>query len=114
MRIARVILFVSDVEVVAAFYERHFGMKRMGEEEGWIELDGGGCGLALHSRKGASGKGSNAKVCFAVSDVLAERARLEAEGLKFHYSFEWRGMQFADTRDPAGNAIQLSERGVSV
>ncbi|MFM9874126.1 MAG: VOC family protein [Fimbriimonadaceae bacterium] len=113
MKISRLILFVGDVEGVAKFYERHFGMARIGEEEGWIELDGEGCGLALHARKGANGKGSNAKVCFAVEDVASERVRLEGEGLEFHYSFEWRGMNFADTRDPAGNAVQISDRGVA-
>lgn len=113
MKIARLVLFVDDVERVAEFYELHFGMSRIGEEDGWIELDGGGCGLALHARKGANGKGSNPKVCFAVADMASERARLEAEGLEFHYSFEWRGMNFADTRDPAGNAVQISDRGVA-
>lgn len=112
MKLARVIFFVDDVEGVAAFYEQHFGLVRVGEEKGWIELDGGGCGLALHARKGADGEGSNAKICFAVEDVASERARLEAAGLEFHYSFEWRGMNFADTRDPAGNAVQISDRGV--
>jgi catechol 2,3-dioxygenase-like lactoylglutathione lyase family enzyme len=112
MRLSRMILFVNDVDDVAGFYERHFGMARIGEEDGWIELDGGGCGLALHAKKGANGKGSNAKICFAVADVAAERARLEAEGLEFHYAFEWQGMNFADTRDPAGNAVQISDRGV--
>jgi hypothetical protein len=38
--ISRVILYVKEIERVAAFYQMFFGMKRtVSEEPGWIELE---------------------------------------------------------------------------
>jgi hypothetical protein len=49
--IARVILYVKDIQAVAAFYERFFNMTpQPGSTEGWLELasSSGGCTIALH------------------------------------------------------------------
>lgn len=114
MTISRIILFVKDVEKVAAFYQQHFGLEQVGEpEKGWLELNGGGVNLALHKAHGSgSGEDSPAKICFACEDVHAQVAKFEAEGLKFKKIFDWNGFSFADTADPEGNPIQISSRGL--
>ncbi|MCW1921418.1 VOC family protein [Luteolibacter arcticus] len=114
--IGRIILFVADVPKVAAFYEQHFGLEPLEPaEDGWIELRAGGCNLALHRGKlpeGAHAQ-SRAKIVFSVRDVRAEVERLTREGLKFGKVHDWNGFSFADTKDPEGNPIQLSSRGVA-
>ncbi|MBA4293090.1 hypothetical protein C0431_08970 [bacterium] len=111
MRIGRVVLFVDDVAGLAEFYQRCFGMEIVSKEKGWIELDGRGCNLGLHAAKGADGEGSNAKICWLTGDVLGEKERLEDLGVKFVREFEWEGMRFADFVDPAGNVVQITDRG---
>ena len=113
-RISRIILFVEDVPGVAAFYQRHFGLEPLGPgEEGWLELRADGCNLALHHGKLPPGQRSRspAKIVFAVRDVPAAVKEFAAGGLKFGKIFEWNGITFADTKDPAGNPIQISSRG---
>ncbi len=112
-RISRIILFVADVPGVAAFYQQHFGLEPIEtEEDGWLELRADGCNLALHHGKLPSGTRSHSpvKIVFAVSDVRAAVEQFAADGLKFGKVHEWNGISFADTKDPAGNPIQISSR----
>jgi len=113
-RISRIVLFVKDVEGVAAFYQKHFGLEPVGEpEKGWLELGAGGVNLALHKAHGpSSGADSPVKICFECADVHAQVAAFEAEGLKFKKIFDWNGFSFADTVDPEGNPVQISSRGL--
>jgi len=114
--ISRIILFVADLPAVAAFYQQHFGLEPVSQpEDGWVELGAGGCNLALHRGQLPDGASSHspAKIVFAVSDVRAEVERLTREGLKFGKVHDWNGFSFADTRDPEGNPIQLSSRGMA-
>jgi predicted enzyme related to lactoylglutathione lyase len=68
--IARVILYVKDIQAVAAFYERFFNMTPLrGSTEGSIELasSSGGCTVALHQaaksqKSGAAINTANPKV----------------------------------------------------
>ncbi len=113
--ISRIILFVSDVRAVAEFYQKYFGLEPVGpEEEGWLELAAGGCNLALHRGKLPPGESrvTPAKIVFSVADVHAAVAQFAKEGLKFGKIHEWNGIAFADARDPEGNPIQISSRGV--
>ncbi|MHA3772386.1 VOC family protein [Verrucomicrobiota bacterium sgz303538] len=113
--ISRIILFVQDVPKVAAFYQLHFGLQPINsDEDGWLELEAGGCNLALHRGKLPPGERacSPAKVVFAVSDVHEAVKRYAASGLKFGKVHEWNGFAFADTKDPEGNPIQISSRGL--
>ena len=114
--ISRIILFVADLPKVAAFYQQHFDLEPVeAAEDGWIELAAGGCNLALHRGKlpPRASSHSPAKIVFAVSDVRAEVERLARVGLKFGKVHDWNGFSFADTKDPEGNPIQLSSRGVA-
>jgi catechol 2,3-dioxygenase-like lactoylglutathione lyase family enzyme len=115
-RISRIILFVPDVALVAAFYERHFDLKRLeGGDADWVELSAGGCNLGLHRAHGVGGDKAHspAKVVFEVEDVHAAKAEFSKEGLEFGKVWEGAGYAFADAVDPAGNPIQISSRGVS-
>jgi catechol 2,3-dioxygenase-like lactoylglutathione lyase family enzyme len=115
-RISRIILFVQDVPAVAAFYERHFGLKPIASaEDGWLELVAGGCNLALHrAPKTSCERGrSPARIVFAVADVHAARQSFAKDGLKFGKVHEVSDFAFANARDPEGNPIQISSRGIA-
>jgi predicted enzyme related to lactoylglutathione lyase len=55
---------------------------------------------------------SPAKIVFAVKDVHGARERFAANGLKFGKVHEVNGFAFANARDPEGNPIQISSRGL--
>jgi predicted enzyme related to lactoylglutathione lyase len=113
--IARVILYVRDVAGVAAFYERHFGTRRLpNATEKWIELApaDGGCAIALHKAAVSQKSGAAIKLVFGVADVEAFKAEKEREGLMFGAVHRVDGVMFANAKDPAGNSIQISNRGI--
>jgi predicted enzyme related to lactoylglutathione lyase len=113
--IVRIILYVRDIAKVAAFYQTHFGLQPAGAESGWLELvsPAGGCNLALHQAAVSQKRGSEVKIVFAVEDVHAFKAAREAAGLRFGVVHEAASHAFANGRDPAGNAIQISSRGAA-
>jgi catechol 2,3-dioxygenase-like lactoylglutathione lyase family enzyme len=109
--LARIILFAPDVRSTAAFYNRLFGFPFVGDpnDREFIELDAGGCRLAVH--RGAPADAPRApKAVFRTTDIAAERTRLEKEGLKLTALLDGPGFQFFDVRDPAGNLFQISSR----
>ncbi len=116
LRIARVILYVKDVADVAAFYERHFGLLRLaGGSDGWIELaaQDGGCTLALHKAAKSQKSGAAMKLVFGVEDVEGFKAERERDGLRFGVVHRAGLVMFANAKDPAGNSIQISNRGMA-
>jgi len=114
-----VILYVKDIERVAAFYQTFFGMKRIvSEEPGWLELEsaGGGCRVALHQASKAQKSGAAVKLVFGVKDVPAFKEAAASRGLKFgpvHVVRNGPGHAFANAKDPAGNSISISSRGMN-
>lgn len=113
--VSRVILYVKDVAGVAAFYQKHFGMKRRpGDEEGWVELTSGkrGCDIALHKAASSQKSGAAMKIVFGVANVRKFKAEREAGGLKFGPIHSAGAFAFANAKDPAGNAIQISSRRI--
>jgi catechol 2,3-dioxygenase-like lactoylglutathione lyase family enzyme len=114
-QIARVILYVRDIPRVSAFYERFFGMYPLpGATDGWVELAGhsGGCTVALHKAAVTQKSGAAMKLVFGVADVRAFRSAKEKEGLKFGVVHEADGFEFSNAKDPGGNSIQISSRGL--
>jgi predicted enzyme related to lactoylglutathione lyase len=112
--IARVILYVKDIQAVAAFYERFFNMTPLpGATKGWLELSGssGGCTIALHQAAKSQKSGAAIKVVFAVADVETFVEAKRREGLQFGPIHRPDGFQFANAKDPAGNSISMSSRG---
>ena len=114
--IAQIILYVRDIEKVAAFYQQHFGLKRLpGAEDGWLEIGSpdGTCAIALHQAAASQKRASEIKIVFGVEDVRKFKAEREAAGLKFGVVHTSRSHEFCNARDPAGNSIQVSTRCVS-
>lgn len=119
-QISRVILYVRDIPKVAAFYERFFDMEQIpGGTAGWLELasPGGGCTIALHQASVAQKSGAAIKLVFGVADVRAFKAAKERQGLKFgvvHEALdEGNPFEFSNAKDPAGNSISISSRGLA-
>ena len=113
--VARIILYVRDIPATAAFYQRHFGLRPLpGATEGWLELasPSGGCTIALHKAAAGQKSGAAMKIVFAVEDVEAFKIAGEREGLKFGVIHQAGDFAFSNAKDPAGNSIQISSRGV--
>jgi predicted enzyme related to lactoylglutathione lyase len=114
--LSRIVLYVRDIPAVAAFYQQHFGLQPLpGHEPGWLELapPGGGCHIALHQAAVSQKRGSEIKLVFGVADVRAFKAARAAAGLQFGPVHEAPGHAFANAKDPAGNAISISSRGMA-
>jgi ankyrin repeat protein/predicted enzyme related to lactoylglutathione lyase len=114
-RVTRIILYVKDLPKVADFYQRHFGMKPLpSEEPGWLELESGsgGCTIALHQAASTQKSGAAMKVVFGVSNVRQFIKEREADGLKFGPVHAPGKFEFANAKDPAGNSISISSRGL--
>lgn len=114
--VTRVILYVRDIPHVAAFYQKHFGLVPLpSSENGWLELapKNGGCHIALHQASSAQKRSSEIKIVFGVRDVRRFATACTARGLKFGVVHEVNGVRFSNARDPAGNAIQISSRGLT-
>lgn len=116
LALSRVVLYVRDIPAVAAFYQQHFGLQPLGDgEPGWLELapPGGGCAIALHQAAASQKRGSEIKLVFGVADVRAFKAERAAAGLQFGPVHDAAGHCFANAKDPAGNAISISSRGLA-
>lgn len=114
-KIIRVILYVKNIPEVAAFYQRHFDLRQEGAATtGWLELSpiGGECGIALHQAAKSQRSGAAVKIVFGVRDIAAFKAKCAIGGLKFGPTHFAEGFEFANAKDPAGNAISISSRGL--
>lgn len=112
--ITRVLLYVKNIEKVARFYEEHFQCSRVrSDEQGWLELTtGNGCNIALHQAAKTQKSGAAIKIVFGVKDVAGFKADSALRGLKFGPIHRANNIEFANAKDPAGNAISISSRGV--
>jgi predicted enzyme related to lactoylglutathione lyase len=113
--IARIILYVQEIPKVARFYEQYFGFKPLpSENKAWQEMasDAGGCVIALHQASRAQKSGAAMKIVFGVADVHKFVVDCAKDGLKFGPVHEAGELQFANVKDPAGNSVQISNRGV--
>jgi predicted enzyme related to lactoylglutathione lyase len=113
--IVRIILYVKDIPKVAEFYQRHFGMTPLpSSEKGWLEMtsDSGGCTIALHQASTGQKSGAAMKLVFGIADIATFRSEKETDGLKFGPIHKFDNFEFANAKDPAGNSIQISSRGL--
>lgn len=125
-RLRHVAVVVKDLEKAAAFYEKVFELKRVGEEHlemgSGVYLSDGVINLALLKYKGEAGSGLKDAgdfvgahhFGFQVEDLEDARRAIEAAGGKFFFTlgktkdeanFE---MKF---KDPDGVIFDISEKG---
>ena len=117
MPLHRVMLFVKDLDRMAAFYRDVLGLQPVAETrlDDWVEFSGNGSRLALHAIPPAIAAGvqiespprareqSATKLTFDVPDVAGTLARIEAMGLPL------LRRPWGDTEavDPEGNVFGL-------
>jgi predicted enzyme related to lactoylglutathione lyase len=114
--VSRIIVYVKNIEKVAAFYQLHFGMKQHGvRHDGWLELasNGSGCTIALHQAAKSQRSGTAIKIVFGVKDVAGFKAERGKHGLVFGPIHKAEGFKYANAKDPAGNSISISSRGIN-
>jgi predicted enzyme related to lactoylglutathione lyase len=120
-RLARVILYVQDVDRLASFYCEAFDLGIAEAIAGeWAVLRAGGCELALH-RVGVAYRGkprvgeSNVKLVLTIDGPLADmREKLLQRGVAMGEIKAYAGTgPLCDGRDPEGNVFQLASAMVA-
>lgn len=108
--LGHIVMYVADIDKVAAFYQSVFGMTRHNRPGDRItELRGtGGTRLLLHPlAKGRKAGQKLVKLTFDVADVAGFVAASDGSFGPVHKA---EGYEFANSRDPAGNPVQVSSR----
>jgi catechol-2,3-dioxygenase len=109
MKMARVILFTSQMDAMSKFYGKILGLRQVSSEKGWQEFAAGGTCIALHSGPSSPGR-KGPKIVFHTKDVAALREKLVATGASFGKVRQGEVFCLCDGKDPDGNPIQLSNR----
>jgi catechol 2,3-dioxygenase-like lactoylglutathione lyase family enzyme len=109
LKVRRIIIFTSNMEVMEAFYRDVLGFKIAGREEGWVDFDTGECSLALHAEGGKPGN-RPPKIVFHATDVAAARTLLVKRGAKMSRVVSAKRFDMCNGKDPDGNPFQLSSR----
>ena len=106
MKLTRVILFTSRIDLLTAFYRDVLGLPvRQGTQaEGWVEFDG----FALH--RGPSRPGTT-KLAFGSKDVKRTREGLILRGARMGKLKDFGELVLCDGKDPDDNLFQISNRG---
>jgi catechol 2,3-dioxygenase-like lactoylglutathione lyase family enzyme len=118
MGLAAVMLFVRDLDRMAAFYRDVLGLQPVEETRlpDWIEFRGGGVRFSLHAIPAAIAaeigidspprprEHAAAKLTFAVEDVAVTLANIEQMGLPVLH----RPWGATDAADPEGNVFAVS------
>lgn len=117
MTLNRILLYARDVEATVRFYEAHFGFVSLRQEgDRIVELvhPEGGANLMVHPAAKSQRRGqSQVKLVFSVGDIEAFRAASADKGLIFGPIHTADGYGFANVRDPDGNPISISGRGMA-
>jgi len=119
LHMSRVILYVRNVSLLSAFYQKHFDLPVVEEiANEWVVLRAGSIELALHL-VGEPFRGpvptpaqSNAKLVFNVPTGLPEmRERLVSDGVHMRGLKRYDGfpLLMCDGEDPEGNVFQLAQ-----
>lgn len=117
MPLTRILLYVRDVEKTAQFYETLFGFEAYrAESDRIVELidPRGGANLMLHpAAKGQKTGQSAVKLVFSVPDVDAFCSESNARAFPFGPIHRTADYAFANAKDPDGNSISVSSRGMA-
>ncbi|WP_132592184.1 VOC family protein [Rhizobium sp. BK068] len=110
----RLIIYASNVEVTARFYERFFGFKANREPgDRIVELvspNGGGIIMLHPAARGQRRGQSIVKLVFDIEDVEAFCLQCARDGLTFGPIHIAEGYKFANAKDPCENSISISSR----
>ncbi len=109
MKMARIILFTPQMDVMRTFYREVLPLRLVSSEPGWCEFSAGAARIALHSGPSSPGR-KGPKIAFRTDDVDALRQTLVARGAKFGKVRHGDVFTLCDGKDPDGNWIQLSNR----
>lgn len=124
-RLARVILFAKQIDVLAAFYGDVLQLPRVESPDDspeFLSFDAGGCHLCLHAIPAhfareiriadppAPRAATPYKLAFHASDVDAARTELIARGARMGDVQRFGALAFCDGVDPEGNIFQFSNR----
>ncbi|UDF29237.1 UNVERIFIED_ORG: VOC family protein [Roseateles sp. XES5] len=116
MPLTRILLYVRDVEATERFYTSLFGLvAHRAEGDRIVELidPHGGASLMLHpAAKGQKIGQSTVKLVFSVADVASFCAESAGRGFAFGPIHQTAHYAFANARDPDGNSVSVSSRGV--
>ena len=118
MKLKTALIYVKDLDRMAAFYNRVLGLKPVNETrtDTWVEFEAGGARLALHAIPTAiaelieiasppeAREDMPIKLIFAVEDLDAECDSLSSSGVPLTR----RPWGAADGLDPEGNVFQIS------
>jgi catechol 2,3-dioxygenase-like lactoylglutathione lyase family enzyme len=118
MKLRRVMIFAKDMARMTAFYRDGLGLRLIPEsrQEDWVELEAGGCSLALHAIPIGISKDiviasppearddTPMKLVFETPDLEAARSHLLSQGAVMH---EPRSSGACDGLDPEGNVFQI-------
>nr|WP_277627257.1 VOC family protein [Burkholderia stabilis] len=121
----RIILYVQDVALLKAFYQRHFDLPVIEEiDDEWVVLDAGAVELALHlagpafrhaavpANANPNATTSNVKLVFRIdADIEGHRDRLARDGVTVRDIKRYDGFpyQIVDGIDPEGNVFQVMQ-----
>ena len=119
---AAAVVFVDDVERMAAFYEAVGGLRRLQGDGQHVVIEAAGLQITIHAlrRRGARPAtyplrhDSSIKLCLPVDRIARARAAAAALGGEvWPPNKEWeagdRGFRACDGRDPEGNVFQVRE-----
>ena len=121
MRLNRAMIYVKDVNRMAAFYGHTLGLKPIEETrmENWVEFEAGAIKFALHaipseiadrieiSAPPRPREKNPVKLSFEVDDAVSERQRLESLGVPI-VQRRWGAY---DGIDPEGNIFGIYSAG---
>lgn len=121
MRLNRAMIYVKDIDRMAAFYGNTLGLKPIEETrmENWVEFEAGAATFALHAIPSEIADGieiasppqpremNPVKLSFEVDDAASERQRLESLGVPI-VQRPWGSY---DGIDPEGNIFGIYSAG---
>ena len=117
MRLSGAMLFVVDLEAMAAFYRDVIGFTPIEATrlDDWVEFDTGTTRLALHAIPKQLGvtasptprETQSCKLILEIENAERERDRLSGVGVTI-LDRPWGGWDFAD---PEGNVLGVREKG---
>jgi len=112
--LSHLVLYVKKLEAVEAFYCTLFGYRALRKDgDRIVELvpSGSGARLLLHPAATSAKQGqAQTKLAFYVDDVIGFCSDANSKGVAFGTIHSADGYHFANTKDPAGNSVQVTSR----